>query len=85
MDAGQEEAAVESILKELAHDIHSSIGVRMHRLGVAEWEVKLCMVSSGQANGAWRVIVTNVTGNICTVHVSIYSLLKRKEKGRVKN
>ncbi|XP_054796887.1 acetyl-CoA carboxylase 1-like [Prosopis cineraria] len=69
VDASQEEAAVESILKELAYEIHSSVGVRMHRLGVAEWEVKLCIASSGQANGAWRVVVTNVTGHTCTVHI----------------
>lgn len=71
VNAGQEEAAIEAILKELSHEIHSSVGVRMHRLGVVEWEVKLWMASSGQANGAWRVIVTNVTGHTCTVHVSV--------------
>lgn len=59
-------------MKELAHEIHVSVGVRMHRLGVCEWEVKLWMASSGQANGAWRVVVTNVTGHTCTVHVSVY-------------
>ncbi|KAI9106486.1 hypothetical protein K1719_022014 [Acacia pycnantha] len=69
LDDGQEEATVESILKEWAHEIYSSIGVRMHRLGVAEWEVKLCMTYFGQANGAWRVIVTNVTGHTCTIHI----------------
>ncbi|XP_062145774.1 acetyl-CoA carboxylase 1-like isoform X2 [Alnus glutinosa] len=67
--AEQEESAVEAILKELAHEIHVSVGVRMHRLGVCEWEVKLWMASSGQANGAWRVVVTNVTGHTCTVHI----------------
>ncbi|KAF7816939.1 acetyl-CoA carboxylase 1-like [Senna tora] len=68
INAGQEEMAVEAILKELSREIHSSVGVRMHRLGVIEWEVKLWMESSGLANGAWRVIVTNVTGHTCTVH-----------------
>uniref|UniRef100_A0A2P2K1R6 Homomeric Acetyl-CoA Carboxylase Hom-ACCase n=1 Tax=Rhizophora mucronata TaxID=61149 RepID=A0A2P2K1R6_RHIMU len=69
IDGEQEEAAVEVILEELAREIHASVGVRMHRLGVCEWEVRLWMASSGQANGAWRVVVTNVTGHTCTVHV----------------
>ncbi|GAV59283.1 CPSase_L_chain domain-containing protein/Biotin_lipoyl domain-containing protein/Carboxyl_trans domain-containing protein/Biotin_carb_C domain-containing protein/CPSase_L_D2 domain-containing protein/ACC_central domain-containing protein [Cephalotus follicularis] len=69
VDAGQEEAAVEGILDEMAREIHASVGVRMHRLGVCEWEVKLWMATSGQANGAWRVVVTNVTGHTCTVHI----------------
>ncbi|GLT93843.1 hypothetical protein SLE2022_116160 [Rubroshorea leprosula] len=69
LKAGQEEVMVEAILEELAQDIHAAAGVRMHRLGVCEWEVKLWMASSGQANGAWRVVVTNVTGHTCTVHV----------------
>ncbi|XP_023877814.1 acetyl-CoA carboxylase 1 [Quercus suber] len=69
IDAEQEESAVEVILKELAHEIHASVGVRMHRLGVCEWEVKLWMASPGPANGAWRVVVTNVTGHTCTVHI----------------
>lgn len=69
IDAEQEESAVEAILKELAYEIHGSVGVRMHRLGVCEWEVKLWMASSGQANGAWRVVVTNVTGHTCTVNI----------------
>ncbi|KAK9983391.1 hypothetical protein SO802_032916 [Lithocarpus litseifolius] len=69
IDAEQEESAVEVILKELAHEIHASVGVRMHRLGVCEWEVKLWMASPGPANGAWRIVVTNVTGHTCTVHI----------------
>ncbi|KAJ8762687.1 hypothetical protein K2173_011167 [Erythroxylum novogranatense] len=69
IDADQEEAAVHSILEEQAREIHASVGVRMHRLGVCEWEVRLWMASSGQANGAWRVIVTNVTGHTCVVHI----------------
>ncbi|KAL5074835.1 hypothetical protein RYX36_013819 [Vicia faba] len=62
IDAGQEETTVETILEELAQEIHSSVGVRMHRLGVFVWEVKLWITACGQANGAWRVIVNNVTG-----------------------
>ncbi|POO04043.1 Pyruvate carboxylase [Trema orientale] len=69
VDGKLEETAVEAILEELARDIHASVGVRMHRLGVWEWEVKLWISSSGQANGAWRVVVTNVTGHTCTVHI----------------
>ena len=72
MDASLEENAVEAILEELMREIHASVGVRMHRLGVCEWEVKLWISSSGQANGAWRVVVTNVTGHTCSVHVSPY-------------
>ncbi|GAB4839534.1 acetyl-coenzyme-A carboxylase [Ancistrocladus abbreviatus] len=69
IDDAQEEASVQTILGELAHEIHHSVGVRMHRLNVCEWEVKLWVASSGQANGAWRVVVTNVTGHTCIVHV----------------
>lgn len=71
VDAGQEETAIEALLEELAREIHATVGVRMHKLGVCEWEVKLWMASSGQANGAWRVVVTNVTGHTCAVHVSV--------------
>ncbi|KAJ4950118.1 hypothetical protein NE237_026950 [Protea cynaroides] len=69
LDAGKEEAIVGMILDELAHEIHLSAGVRMHRLGVCEWEVKLWLASAGLASGAWRVVVTNVTGHTCTVHI----------------
>ncbi|KAJ4822501.1 acetyl-coenzyme-A carboxylase [Turnera subulata] len=69
VEAAQEEAAVEAILEDLIREVHAAVGVRMHRLGVCEWEVKLWMASSGQANGAWRVVVTNVTGHTCTIHV----------------
>lgn len=72
IDAGGEEAAVERILEELAREIHAYAGVRMHRLGVCEWEVKLCIASAGSAYGSWRVVVANVTGHTCTVHVSVF-------------
>lgn len=71
VDAVQEETAVEALLEELAREIQATVGVRMHKLGVCEWEVKLWMASSGEANGAWRVVVTNVTGHTCAVHVSV--------------
>lgn len=71
IDDQQEEAAVQVLLEELAREIHSLAGVRMHRLNVCEWEVKLWMSSSGQANGSWRVTVTNMTGHTCSVHVSL--------------
>lgn len=74
VDAGREETTVEAILEELAREIHSSVGVRMHRLGVVVWEVKLWMADCGQANGAWRIVVNNVTGHTCTVHVSLIYL-----------
>lgn len=59
-------------MEEMAREIHASVGVKMHRLNVCEWEVKLWMSSSGQANGAWRVVITNVTGHTCAVHVSVH-------------
>lgn len=70
-DTEEKEAAVETILGELAREIQSFVGVRMHKLGVCEWEVKLWLDSSGQENGAWRLVVTNVTGHTCTVHVRV--------------
>ncbi|XP_051124639.1 acetyl-CoA carboxylase 1-like [Andrographis paniculata] len=69
ISVGHEEAAVAKILDDLAHEINASVGVKMHRLGVCEWEVKLWISSEGDANGAWRVVVTNVTGHTCIVHV----------------
>ncbi|KAL6574183.1 acetyl-coenzyme-A carboxylase [Orobanche hederae] len=66
---GHEEAAVEKILDDMAHEVNAAAAVKMHRLGVCEWEVKLWMSSEGDANGAWRVVVTNVTGHTCIVHV----------------
>ncbi|KAF8390974.1 hypothetical protein HHK36_023274 [Tetracentron sinense] len=69
IDAGHEEATVGMILEELAHGIHVSVGVRMHRLGACEWEVKLLMASAELTSGAWRVVVANVTGHTCTVHI----------------
>ncbi|XP_009373180.2 acetyl-CoA carboxylase 1 [Pyrus x bretschneideri] len=81
LDGGQEEIVVEAILEELAREIHASVGVKMHRLGVCEWEVKLWIAASGQANVSWRVVVTNVTGHTCTVHV--YRELEDTSKQRV--
>ncbi|ONK64464.1 uncharacterized protein A4U43_C07F26320 [Asparagus officinalis] len=67
--AGQEEAIVCSILEELAFRVHKVVGVRMHRLAVCEWEVKLWLDLVGIASGAWRIVVTNVTGHTCTAHI----------------
>lgn len=64
-----EEAAVAKILGDLASEVNASVGVKMHRLGVCEWEVKLWISSEGEANGAWRIVVANVTGHTCIVHV----------------
>lgn len=74
ISSGPIEIAVGMILEEVACKIHSSVGVRMHRLAVCEWEVKLWLTSVGLASGAWRVVVTNVTGHTCTVHVSFISI-----------
>ncbi|XP_074264154.1 acetyl-CoA carboxylase 1-like [Silene latifolia] len=65
----QEEQTVHLILEELAREIHKLAGVRMHRLNVCEWEVKMWISSAGLANGFWRIAVTNVTGHTCTIHV----------------
>ncbi|MQM19485.1 hypothetical protein Taro_052489 [Colocasia esculenta] len=67
--AGQEETVVTMILDKLACKIHELVGVRMHRLAVCEWEVKLWLDSVGLASGAWRIVVTNVTGHTCTVNI----------------
>ncbi|KAG0449700.1 hypothetical protein HPP92_027132 [Vanilla planifolia] len=68
--ADQEDSLICSILEELALAVHESVGVRMHRLAVCEWEVKLFLLATdGLACGAWRIVVTNVTGHTCTVHV----------------
>jgi len=69
VNAEDEETTIEVILEEAAREIHRSVGVRMHRLGVCEWEVRLWLVSSGLASGAWRVVVANVTGRTCTVNI----------------
>ncbi|XP_010513439.2 PREDICTED: acetyl-CoA carboxylase 1-like [Camelina sativa] len=69
VNAEDEETRVEMILEEATREIHRSVGVKMHRLGVCEWEVRLWLGSSGLANGAWRVVVANVTGRTCTINI----------------
>ncbi|KAJ3673764.1 hypothetical protein LUZ60_005756 [Juncus effusus] len=64
-----DEKTVCEILKEMVLKVHELVGVRMHRLSVCEWEVKLLLECQGSSSGAWRVVVTNVTGHTCTVHV----------------
>ncbi|XP_008803739.1 acetyl-CoA carboxylase 1-like [Phoenix dactylifera] len=66
---GREEFTICTILEEMFVKIHELVGVRMHRLAVCEWEVKLWLDSIGLASGAWRIIVTNVTGHTCTIHI----------------
>ncbi|XP_068641078.1 acetyl-CoA carboxylase 1-like [Aristolochia californica] len=66
---GQEETVVGLILEELAHQIHELVGVRMHKLAVCQWEVKLWLAFVAHASGPWRVVVTNVTGHTSTVHI----------------
>ncbi|CAI9116352.1 OLC1v1017472C1 [Oldenlandia corymbosa var. corymbosa] len=78
---GDEETTVKKILEDLAGEINSSAGVRMHRLGVCEWEVKLWISSEGEANGAWRIVVANVTGHTCLVHV--YREVENSQDSRV--
>ncbi|RRT63700.1 hypothetical protein BHE74_00033681 [Ensete ventricosum] len=55
------------ILKEMVLKIHELVGVCTHRLAVCEWEVKLWLIFDGLT--AWRVVVINVTGHICIVHI----------------
>ncbi|XP_058085333.1 acetyl-CoA carboxylase 1-like isoform X2 [Magnolia sinica] len=69
VNSSQVETTVGMILEDLSCKIHESVGVRMHRLAVCEWELKLWLDSDGVASGAWRVVVTNVTGHTCTVHI----------------
>ncbi|XP_010461353.1 PREDICTED: acetyl-CoA carboxylase 1-like [Camelina sativa] len=69
VNAEDEETTVEMILEEATREIHRSVGVKMHKLGVREWEVRLWLGSSGLANGAWRVVVANVTGRTCTINI----------------
>lgn len=61
---------VGTVLSEVALQIHELAGVRMHRLAVCEWEVKLWLGSVGPASGSWRIVVKNVTGQTCSFHVS---------------
>lgn len=67
-----DETSIHMILNEMAVKIHELVGVRMHRLAVCEWEVKLRLNSVGPTSCAWRIVVANVTGHTCTVHVSHY-------------
>ncbi|KAG2549530.1 hypothetical protein PVAP13_9KG357200 [Panicum virgatum] len=68
-EVDQEEATACTLLKHMALNLYEHVGVRMHRLSVCQWEVKLWLVCDGQASGAWRVVVTNVTGHTCTVDI----------------
>lgn len=68
-EVGQDEATAFTLLKHMVLNIYEHVGVRMHRLSVCQWEVKLWLDCEGQANGAWRVVVTNVTGHTCTVDI----------------
>ncbi|KAH9295974.1 hypothetical protein KI387_039562, partial [Taxus chinensis] len=66
---GKEDVAVVKLLQDLAYGIHDMLGVRMHRLAVGQWEIRLRLDTLGVANGAWRILVTNPTGQTCTVHI----------------
>jgi acetyl-CoA carboxylase/biotin carboxylase 1 len=60
---------VVEILEGLAHKVYEKLGARMHRLGVAVWEIRVRLKEANAANGAWRVVVSNPTGHTCTVQV----------------
>ncbi|XP_078444869.1 acetyl-CoA carboxylase 1-like [Wolffia australiana] len=66
---GKEEKMVRMMLEGVAAKIHEAVGVRMHRLAVCEWEVKLWLDTAGIARGAWRIVVSNVSGHTFTVNV----------------
>ena len=62
------------LLEDLAHKIHNRLGLRMHRLAVASWEIRLKVDLLGKIDGSWRVVVTNPTGHTCIVQVIYPSL-----------
>jgi acetyl-CoA carboxylase/biotin carboxylase 1 len=62
------EPAVE-VLQGLVHSIYGKLGPRMHKLAVAQWEMRLRLTSAGCKIGAWRIIVLNPTANTCTIQV----------------
>jgi acetyl-CoA carboxylase/biotin carboxylase 1 len=57
------------VLENLAHEVYSKLGARMHRLTVAGWEIRVRLKELQTANGAWRVVVSNPTGHTCIVQV----------------
>ncbi|XP_062200626.1 acetyl-CoA carboxylase 1-like [Phragmites australis] len=68
-EVDQDEATACTLLKHMVLNIYEHVGVRMHRLSVCQWEVKLWLDCDGKASVAWRVVVTNVTGHTCTVDI----------------
>ena len=69
------ENTVIQLLEDLAHKIHNRLGLRMHRLAVASWEIRLKVDLLGKIDGSWRVVVTNPTGHTCIVQVMYLSFL----------
>eukprot|EP00250_Pteridium_aquilinum_P007836 c17476_g1_i1 orf=321-7031(+) len=65
---------VVQILEDLAHRVHGRLGLRMHRLAVASWELRVKVDLLGQICGAWRVVVTNPTSHTCIVQVYVESV-----------
>ncbi|XP_031498417.1 acetyl-CoA carboxylase 1-like isoform X2 [Nymphaea colorata] len=65
----ENETKIVAILEDLAYSIFECVGVRMYRLSVCEWEVKLQLADAEDLSGAWRIVVTNVTGHTCTVDI----------------
>uniref|UniRef100_M8BYH2 Acetyl-CoA carboxylase n=1 Tax=Aegilops tauschii TaxID=37682 RepID=M8BYH2_AEGTA len=49
-EVGQDEETACTLLKHMATNIHEHVGVRMHRLSVCQWEVKLWLDCDGQAS-----------------------------------
>lgn len=63
------ENTVVQILEDLALRVHGRLGLRMHRLAVASWELRVKVDFLGQVGGSWRVVVTNPTSHTCIVQV----------------
>ncbi|KAM0865439.1 hypothetical protein ACQ4PT_043269 [Festuca glaucescens] len=81
-EVGQDEETACTLLKQMFMNIYDYVGVRMHRLSVSQWEVKLWLDCDGQASGAWRVVITNITGHTCTVD-AFETALKKSWKSSV--
>lgn len=70
-NASNEVEKVVNVLESLAHEVHTKLGARMHRLAIAGWEIRVRLKELQAANGAWRVVVSNPTGHTCTVQVRV--------------
>ncbi|KAH7276946.1 hypothetical protein KP509_39G027900 [Ceratopteris richardii] len=63
------EDTVVHILEDLALRVHGRLGLRMHRLAVASWEIRVKVDLLGQITGSWRLMVTNPTSHTCIIKI----------------